>query len=147
MLTQMGADLLAGTAHRDEMSFISDRSVETQSIQLVICRAIADFCHHDFHHGIVEEMIRLYGDGVTVRFLHEEGQFLVESNSDDVPLARLVEDFGLVSRRQYADLHRRVYPALRAGRPPDPQQPLFAGRQPYTPMTMAEWERVRRSSD
>lgn len=100
-------------------------------------------CHHDFHHGIVEEMVRVFGDKVTVRMQDEEGHFLVESNSDDMPMDKLAEVFGLVSRREYAELHRRVYPALRRGEAPEAQRPRFAGRQPYVAMGLAEWEQIR----
>ena len=104
-------------------------------------------CHHDFHHGIVEEMVRLHGDKVTVRMLQEEGKLLLESNSEDLPLRTLVHTFGLVSRREYIERHRRAYPALRVGHGPEPQQPLFAGREPYTPVTYEQWEQLRKKHD
>jgi len=100
-------------------------------------------CHHDFHHGMIEEMMRLHGDKVSVRMMQEEGKTLVESNSEEMPMGKLAEVFGLVSRREYADRHRRAYPALRRGEAPEPQRPGFAGRQPYSAMELAEWEKIR----
>ena len=100
-------------------------------------------CHTDFHFGLLEEMVRAHGAGVTVRALREEGKFMAESNLDDVPLAKLIEQFGLTSRRQYADAHRAAHAELRQGRAPKPQRPPFAGREPYTQTTLDEFNRMR----
>lgn len=100
--------------------------------------------HHDYHHRVPAELSRAYGRDVTVHQLAEEGRILIESNRDDLPLAEIVERFGLVARREYIERHRIAYRERLSGRPATPQTPAFAGRLPYTDMTLAEWERTRR---
>jgi len=89
-------------------------------------------CHYDFHGGIPEKLMAAYGPGVTVRSCGEEGHFLVESNSDDVPLAAMVEAFGLESARDYHARHLPAYEALRAGRAPEPQSPPYLDREQWS---------------
>jgi len=88
-------------------------------------------CHYDFHTGIPEEMIETHGTGVTVRSYCEEGHFLVESNSEAVPLAKLIEQFGLEAAQTYHARHLPAYEAILAGRVPEPQAPPYLGREPY----------------
>ena len=100
-------------------------------------------CHSDFHFGMLEELVRAHGKDVAVRSLREEAKFMLESNREDLPLSKLVEQFGLASRRQYIDAHRAAYAELRQGRPARPQQMPFAGREPYTQMTLEEFTKIR----
>ena len=72
----------------------------------------------------------LRADDTPVLESDEEGQFMVESNNADVPLAQIVEQFGLGPRRDYINAHRGNYPALREGRAAEAHKPPFAGRQP-----------------
>jgi beta-ureidopropionase len=100
-------------------------------------------CHTDFHFGMWEELLKAHGADVSLRSLGEEGKALVESNRQDLPLSELAEKFGLTPRREYINGHRLAYPHLRRGQAPKPQRPPFAGREPYTKITLEEWMKVR----
>lgn len=100
-------------------------------------------CHCDFHSGIWDDLVKMCGTDVTVRMQEEEGQFLVESNREDLQLSQLIERFGLVPRREYIERHRVAHRELRQGRTPKPQQPRFAGREPYVKMSLEQWARIR----
>lgn len=97
-----------------------------------IASRVIDFdyivCHYDFHGGLPEKMIDAYGTGVSVEASDEEGRFLVTSNRDDVPLSRLVEEFGLEDETTYHRRHLPAYDALRAGRTPEPQETPYINR-------------------
>jgi predicted amidohydrolase len=88
-------------------------------------------CHTDFHGRVARELLAAYGDAVTVRRLGEEGRLLVQSNRDDLPLARLIEEHGLEDVRTYHKRHHPAYEAIRAGRTPEPQRPPYLERQQY----------------
>lgn len=88
-------------------------------------------CHGDFHAGMDRRLLQECGPGVTVRRCREEGRFLVESNSDDAPLSKLIEQFGLERVQDYHARHLPAYEAIRAGRTPEPQSPPYLGREPY----------------
>jgi len=88
-------------------------------------------CHYDFHTGVPEEMIARHGSGVGVRSYGEEGYFIVESNSDEVPLSKPVEEFGLESAQKYHARHVAAYEALLDGKAPEPQLTPYHDRAPY----------------
>ncbi len=73
-------------------------------------------CHFDWHEKRVRELKRKYGPGVTIRVLDDEGLFLVESNLDEVPLSKMLEEFPLESYRDYHRRHLKVYDDIRSGR-------------------------------
>ncbi|MBI3828379.1 MAG: carbon-nitrogen hydrolase family protein [Planctomycetes bacterium] len=89
-------------------------------------------CHLDFHTSMPEQLKKKYGDGVSVRVYSEEGHFLVESNRADLPLAKMAEECALEPARVYYNRHRQAYPALRGGREPEPQTPVYKGRAQYS---------------
>ncbi|MCW8129418.1 MAG: carbon-nitrogen hydrolase family protein [Planctomycetota bacterium] len=89
-------------------------------------------CHLDFHTSMPEQLKKRYGDGVSVRVYTEEGHFIVESNRDDLPMARIAEENGLEPSRTYYDRHRSAYPALREGKAAEPQAPPYTGRAQYS---------------
>ncbi len=88
-------------------------------------------CHYDFHTGVPEDMIAGHGSDVSVRSYGEEGHFIVESNSGEVPLSKLVEDFGLEPAQKYHARHLPAYEALLAGKKPEPQLTPYRDRAPY----------------
>jgi len=134
------------TSHARIINPLGEELDHTGPRQAVVGRTIdLDYivCHYDFHHGIPDELIRTHGADLDLRMLHEEGRFLVESSREDLPLAEVINQFGLTPLADYIDAHRAAYPALRQGRTPTPQDLPFAGRQPYAPMTLEEWTRLR----
>lgn len=89
-------------------------------------------CHLDFHTSMPEQLKKKYGDGVSVRVYSEEGHFLVESNRDDLPMSKVVEENGLEPAHVYYNRHRAAYPALREGRPAETQTPPYKSRAQYS---------------
>ncbi|MCX7805758.1 MAG: carbon-nitrogen hydrolase family protein [Planctomycetota bacterium] len=73
-------------------------------------------CHFDWHEKRVRELKKKYGPGITIRTLDDEGLFLVESNLNDVPLSKMLEEFPLESWRDYHRRHLKVYGDIRSGR-------------------------------
>jgi beta-ureidopropionase len=90
-------------------------------------------CHGDFHAGIYDEMRAKYGPDVTIKRCREEGRWMAESNSDDVPLSQMIEEFGLGSCRDYLGRHLPAFEALRAGHQPEPQVTPYLDREAYEP--------------
>jgi len=89
-------------------------------------------CHLDFHWNIPEELKKAYGAGVTVRVAQEDGVFLVESNRNNLPLAKLVKKHGLEAAKVYFSRHYPMYEALRSGRKPKPQETPYRDRKQYS---------------
>ncbi|HHN47197.1 MAG TPA: carbon-nitrogen hydrolase family protein [Planctomycetes bacterium] len=85
-------------------------------------------CHSDFHPFIPLELVRKYGPDVSVKTHMEEGIFLVETNSDGLPLSRVITEFGLEPSRKYYERHHPLYEALLAGKKPEPQKTPYEGR-------------------
>jgi beta-ureidopropionase len=73
-------------------------------------------CHFDWNLKTVKEIKKKYGDAVNVHVLNEEGVFLVESNRDDLPLAKVLKEFPLETTRDYHRRHLEAYGEARAGR-------------------------------
>ena len=88
-------------------------------------------CYTDFHTNTPKELIHAHGPNVNVRMYNEEGHFIVESNSADLPLSKLIEDFGLESLDRYHDRHREVYGALLAGQALEAQATPYRHRAQY----------------
>jgi predicted amidohydrolase len=100
-------------------------------------------CPADYHVGVWPTMLREYGPGVNLSVLQEEGVAMLSTNGD-LPLSRVVKEFGVTSRKSYIDQYRPVLAALREGREPKVTEPLpYEGRPGYRQITLEEWKRLR----
>ncbi len=88
-------------------------------------------CYADFHTNIPRELMRAHGPDVSIKVYDEEGVFLIQSNSADLPLSKLIEDFGLESSHRYHNRHREVYAALLAGQALEAQATPYRHRAQY----------------
>jgi predicted amidohydrolase len=73
-------------------------------------------CHFDWHRQKIRDIREKYGRDVVIRFLQEEGVFVITSDRDDLPLARVVEEFQLVSYREFHRRHSEQLDELRRSR-------------------------------
>ena len=85
-------------------------------------------CHTDFHTTVPQELVRAHGRDITVRVCNEEGRFIAESNGEDLPLSKLVEEFGMEAAERYHARHWSVYEALLNGKKPEPQLTPYKDR-------------------
>ncbi len=117
-----------------------------RALQIAVRTLDLDYmvCHCDYHYGMRDALLDIHGSDVTLRMLHEEGRFLVQSNREDLPMAALAERFGLTPHADYINAHRPACEHLRQGEPAPPQQLPFTGREPYTPMSVEDWDKRRK---
>lgn len=87
--------------------------------------------HGDFNWTQIEPLRARYGRDVTVRILHDEALMTVESQREDLTLARIIEEMGLELLPDYVARNERAQADLREGRSPAPQQPPYLHRQQY----------------
>jgi len=87
--------------------------------------------HGDFNWTQIEPLRARYGRDVTVRILHDEALMTIESQREDLTLARIIEEMGLELLPDYVARNERAQGALREGRSPTPQQPPYLHRQQY----------------
>ncbi|MBN1808636.1 MAG: carbon-nitrogen hydrolase family protein [Planctomycetes bacterium] len=111
-------DVLAATSRRSQ---VAARVIDLDHI----------ICHADWHVDMPRRLIDRYGTDVSVTVYAEEGHFIVESNSDGLPLSAIVAEFGLEPCRTYHRRHHPMYRALREGAAPEPQETPYKGRQQY----------------
>ncbi len=110
--------------------------------QVVSRRIDLDYivCHYDFHGTIPRDLVDEYGAGVGIRTSDEESHFLVQSDSDEVALAEMIDRFGLESADDYHARHLAAYEAILEGRRPEPQQSPYEHRVQYG----CTWDHGRR---
>ena len=92
-------------------------SVPDDGSRLVARTVDLDFmvCHFDWHGQKIKDIRKQHGKDVAIRVLEEEGVWLIQSDRDDLPLADVVEDFGLMSYREFHRRHREQLERMRSG--------------------------------
>jgi predicted amidohydrolase len=92
-------------------------------------------CHWDFNHGIPDRIMAKYGACVEIRSDRDSGHFMIEPKESTVTVDRLQQEFGFESTAQYHQRHRKVYPILRMGGTPEPQNAAHRDRSQYAKET------------
>jgi hypothetical protein len=87
--------------------------------------------HCDFNATALPDIRRRYGADVTVRVLHEEGLFTLETNRDDLSVADVVAEFRLESLADYLARNERLQDAWRNGESPPDLTPPYLGRRQW----------------
>jgi beta-ureidopropionase len=87
--------------------------------------------HGDFNWAQIEPLRARYGRDVSVRILQDEALMTIESRSQSLAVAQIIEEMGLERLPDYLARNERAQDALRVGRKPPPQHPPYLGRQQY----------------
>lgn len=109
------------------------RGMTGHSNPLVTCTIDLDvgLFHLDFNNAVIPTIQKRYGRDVTLRVLHEEGMFTLESNLNNVSVADLVREFDLDPYDDYLERNARLQDALRNGEPVPDLTPGFVGRKQW----------------
>jgi len=87
--------------------------------------------HGDFNWVQIEPLRARYGRDVTVRILQDEALMTIQSQREDLTVARIIQEMGLEVLPDYLARNERAQDALREGRTPAPQHPSYLSRQQY----------------
>jgi len=87
--------------------------------------------HLDFNNVVLPQLRKRYGPEVTIRMLHEEGMFTLESNVDNMSLDDVVREFDLDPYDDYLARNARLQDAWRRGEPVPDLTPSFVGREQW----------------
>jgi predicted amidohydrolase len=87
--------------------------------------------HMDFNNVVLPRLVTHFGPDITLRILHEEGVFTLESNVDDVSVADITQEFDLDPYDDYLERNARLQDAWRQGLPVPDLTPSFVGREQW----------------
>ena len=87
--------------------------------------------HCDFNKVQIPLIRAKYGPDVTMRIWHEEGLFTVESNREDLSVARIAQEFLLDPLEAYLERNTRLQDAWRSGGPIPDLTPVYVGREQW----------------